>query len=231
MHLVSGQISFFLSILMLIVSAVVCMSALRRVKQGGLREGQVPLLGVGAGFVLLLQLIPLPLANSLGGHLCGALLLSMLLGPWAACLIIAAVVIVQQLFAQGSIITIGANIFTLGIVAGIGGYYILNFFKSLFPHTRRGFLTAAASASWCSLVFSVLTADLLLIMSGRGDIIEQFSLIKRAAYMGIGEAAITSGIVFLLLAARPDLVTAYCCGNEKDVCYEHHHHKHHHHPH
>ena len=204
-----------------------CGYALRRVRRD-LREGQVPLLGMGAVFIALLQLIPLPLADGLRGHLCGALLLAMLLGPWATCLIVAAVVLVQALFSQGGLISLGSNIFNLGVVAGVGGYFLLNLLKSLFPKTRRWFLAATALAAWISFVCALLAADLNLFLAGA--VLGQVNFLQRTVLLGLGEAMLTTSIIAILLAARPDLVLAYCCGGDKDVCYEeHHHHRTHHH--
>ncbi|MCJ7440339.1 MAG: energy-coupling factor ABC transporter permease, partial [Thermoanaerobaculaceae bacterium] len=65
---------------------------------------RVPLLGLAAAFVFAAQMINFPVAGGTSGHLIGAVLAAVLLGPSAAVIVISAVLIVQCLmFADGGI--------------------------------------------------------------------------------------------------------------------------------
>ena len=218
----------YLNLAAWLAGGIVLLYALRRVRRD-LRETAVPLLGAGALFLLLLQLLSFAVTPQLRAHLCGALLLAMLIGPWLSYLVLAVVMLVQALLlSQGSLLSLGSNVFNLGVVAGIGGYYLLIFCKSLFPHTRRGFLAATAIAAWGSLVAAMLAADFNLVLAGA--CLGQKAFLLKALLFGLAEALLTVSIIAAILAARPDMVLAYCCGSDKDSCYsEHHHHRTHHH--
>lgn len=77
-----------------------------------------PLMGVLGAFVFAAQMINFSLPGTgASGHLAGGLLLSLLLGPVAAFLVMVSILIVQALvFADGGLLALGANIFNLGML-------------------------------------------------------------------------------------------------------------------
>ena len=79
-------------------------------------ERKVPLMGVLGAFVFAAQMINFTIpATGSTGHLGGGMLLAILLGPYAAFLVIASVLVVQALFfADGGLLALGCNIFNLG---------------------------------------------------------------------------------------------------------------------
>lgn len=69
-----------------------------------LDDRQAPLLGVTAAFVFAAQTINFPVGAGTSGHLLGAALATVLLGPWLACLLFTVVLTTQSLlFADGGI--------------------------------------------------------------------------------------------------------------------------------
>src|SRR5512136_1061958 len=81
-------------------------------------ERNVPLMGVLGAFIFAAQMINFTIpATGSSGHLGGGLILSILLGPHAAFLTIASVLVVQALFfADGGLLALGCNIFNLGFI-------------------------------------------------------------------------------------------------------------------
>ena len=83
---------------------------------------RVPLLGLAAAFIFAAQMLNFPVAGGTSGHMIGAVLAAVLLSPSAAVIVLSAVLIVQCLvFADGGLSALGANIFNMGIVGGVGG--------------------------------------------------------------------------------------------------------------
>jgi len=82
-----------------------------------LDDRKVPLMGVLAAFIFAAQMINFTIpATGSSGHLGGGLILTILLGPYAAFLAIASVLVVQALFfADGGLLALGCNIFNLGV--------------------------------------------------------------------------------------------------------------------
>ena len=73
-------------------------------------------MGVLGAFIFAAQMINFTIpATGSSGHLGGGLILTILLGPYAAFLTIASVLMVQALFfADGGLLALGCNIFNLG---------------------------------------------------------------------------------------------------------------------
>ena len=77
----------------------------------------VPLMGVMAAFIFAAQMMNFPVAGGTSGHLLGGALAAALLGPWAAIIVMTAVVGLQGLlFQDGGLLVMGVNIFNMGIV-------------------------------------------------------------------------------------------------------------------
>ena len=82
-----------------------------------LDDSRIPLMGVMGAFIFAVQMINFTIPGTgSSGHLGGGLMLAILLGPHAAFLTMASVLIVQALFfADGGLLALGCNIFNLGI--------------------------------------------------------------------------------------------------------------------
>src|SRR5512145_1175588 len=82
-----------------------------------LDDHRVPLMGVLGAFVFAAQMINFAIPGTgSSGHLGGGLLLAILLGPCAAFLTIASVLVIQAFFfADGGLLALGTNIFNLGV--------------------------------------------------------------------------------------------------------------------
>src|SRR6185369_6797856 len=89
-----------------------------------LDDRKVPLMGVLGAFLFAAQMINFSIpATGSSGHLGGGVLLSILLGPYAALLTIASVLVVQALFfADGGLLALGCNIFNLGVFPAFIAY-------------------------------------------------------------------------------------------------------------
>jgi cobalt/nickel transport system permease protein len=180
--------------------------ALRRARLH-LPPRRVPLLGLAAAFVFAAQMINFPVAGGTSGHLIGAVLAAVLLGPSAAVIVISAVLIVQCLmFADGGISALGANIFNMAVVGGVGGwaiYYLVSrVVKGLF-----GRVLAAAFAAWCSTVLASVACAGELAVSGTARwVVALPAMAGIHMLVGIGEGLITALVLAAVARVRPELV-------------------------
>jgi cobalt/nickel transport system permease protein len=95
----------------------------KRAKDGA-DDRKIPLLGVMGAFVFAAQMINFPVGLGTSGHLLGGALLSIVLGPAAACVVMAAILAVQAfVFQDGGIVVLGANLFNMAL-AGVGAGYL-----------------------------------------------------------------------------------------------------------
>jgi cobalt/nickel transport system permease protein len=210
MHIPDGFLSHGMNATTFIISSGACAYGIKRVNRN-FGEKEVPLMGVTAAFIFAAQMLNFPIAGGTSGHFLGAVFSSVLLGPWAALLIMTIVLVVQCLgFADGGLTAIGSNIFNMGVIGALGGYTIFYILFALLQKSRKGFFFALAMASWLSIVMGASGAAIELALSGTSPLkITLPAMAGIHAIMGVGEAIITTAAISLILKTRPDLVACY----------------------
>jgi len=207
MHIPDG----FLNVATVATSCVVSAGGVGnavRVANKKLGEKQVPMMGVLAAFIFAAQMLNFPVAGGTSGHLIGAALAAILLGPWASVLIMSCVLIAQCLiFQDGGLLALGANIFNMGIVASFSGYYLYRLVISFLGNGRRGKLIGGFVGAWGSVFLASIVCAIELAVSGTSPI--RIVLPAMAGFhtlIGIGEGLITAAVLSLVLATRADLL-------------------------
>jgi cobalt/nickel transport system permease protein len=91
-------------------------------------ETRIPLLGVMGAFVFAAQMINFPVGAGTSGHLVGAALLSITLGPAPAAVVMAAILGIQAfVFQDGGVLALGANIVNMAFAGVFAGYLPYHF--------------------------------------------------------------------------------------------------------
>lgn len=172
------------------------------------REPAPPaLLGSLAAFVFAAQMINVPVAPGTSGHLVGATLLAMLVGPWAGAIVMAAVLLIQAVFFQdGGLTAFGANLLDMGFAAGLVGWAVAGAVARAAPGPR-GLAVGSMFGAFVGTLAAALLAALWLGASGLYPLggIVPLMLVTHAA-IGVLEAALTGAVMVTVLRWRPDLV-------------------------
>lgn len=207
MHIPDGFLSIGVSILMWIIIIPVVGFALRRVS-AELDERKVPLMGVLAAAIFAGQMLNFTVAGGTSGHLMGATIAAVLLGPWAAILVMTVVVGVQALiFQDGGLLVLGANIFNMAIIGVAVSYAVYRSFQWLARGKKWGIFAGGFIAAWLSIVIAALATALELAISGTSPAnIAVPAMGAIHALIGVGEGLITLGALAFIYASRPDLV-------------------------
>jgi len=181
--------------------------ALRAVRRH-LPPRRVPLIGLTAAFVFAAQMLNFPVAAGTSGHLIGAALATVLLGPAAAVVAMTAVLLLQSLmFADGGITALGANVLNLAVIAPLVAHGVYRVVRSAAGVGPQGTLLAAGVAAWCSTLAAALACAAQLAASGVvawGTVLAAMGGVHMV--IGLGEAVITMLIVAVVMRARPELV-------------------------
>lgn len=207
MHIPDGFLSVLTSVILWIVAIIAVGYSLRRVSRD-IGERQVPLMGVVAAAIFAGQMLNFTVAGGTSGHLMGAAVATILLGPWAAVLILTSVVSIQALiFQDGGLLVLGANIFNMAIVGVSVSYVVYNTVRRLAGGKRWGIFTGGFLAAWFSIVLAALATALELAISGTTPAnIAIPAMGGIHALIGIGEGLITVGVLAFIYAARRDLL-------------------------
>ena len=212
MHMADALISPAVGGTMWAVSAAAIANSSAKVRRE-LDDRTAPLMGVLGAFLFAAQMINFSIpATGSSGHLGGGLLLAILLGPHAAFLTIASVLVVQALFfADGGILAVGCNMFNMGFIPAFVVYPLI-YKQILGNHPNRSRMTLAIMASaiatlqlgpfcvvletWCSGISALPFATFLLLMQ------------PVHLAIGIVEGFVTVAIISFVQEARPDIVQA-----------------------
>jgi cobalt/nickel transport system permease protein len=209
MHIPDGFLSTPVAILMWIVAILGVGYALLRVNRD-LDERKVPMMGVMAAAIFAAQMLNFSVTGGTSGHLVGAALAAIVLGPYAAVLVMTCVVSTQALlFQDGGLLALGANIVNMALVGVVVGYAVYLTVRRLAGGERWAIFGAGFLSGWCSVVIASLVCSLQLAVSGTSPAnIAVPAMGGIHVLIGIGEGLITAGALALLYAARRDLLTA-----------------------
>lgn len=170
-------------------------------------EKRIPLIGMTAAFVFAAQMLNFPVAGGTSGHFVGGVFSCILLGPWTGFLAMSLVIIVQALlFQDGGITTLGANLFNMGLIGSVGGFYLYGLFRLLIwgDRTRP---VAYALASWTSVMLAATFASLELAVSGTISLkVVLPAMLSAHAIIGVGEALITTAALMAIWRMRPEIM-------------------------
>ncbi|MDP3184947.1 MAG: energy-coupling factor ABC transporter permease, partial [Anaerolineales bacterium] len=166
MHIPDGFLSTLVSVVFWVVSVIAVAYALRRVGKD-LGERQVPLMGVLAAAIFAGQMLNFTVAGGTSGHLLGAALATILLGPWAAVIVLTTVVGIQALiFQDGGLLALGANLFNMAVVGVTVAYFVYTSVQKLARGKPWGIFAGGFAAAWLSVVIASLACALQLALSG-----------------------------------------------------------------
>ena len=177
-----------------------------------LDDRKVPLMGVMGAFIFAVQMINFSIPGTgSSGHLGGGLLLAILLGPHAAFLTMASVLIVQALFfADGGLLALGCNTFNLGIFPCFVAYpFIYRQIVGRKVAGRGRIVAASIVAAVIGLQFGSFAVVLQTVLSGVAELtLPAFSLLMQPIHLAIGlvEGLATATVVIFLANARPDIL-------------------------
>src|SRR5512136_1663173 len=153
MHIPDGFLTLVVSLICWIITISLLAIAIRRTNKS-LGERQVPLMGIMAAFIFAAQMINFPVAGGTSGHLLGGALAAILLGPWAAMLVMTGVIALQGLlFQDGGLLVMGANIFNMGLLTAIIGYGL---YRGAVGRGRTTRLWIGGVAAWLSVMAAAL---------------------------------------------------------------------------
>lgn len=207
MHTPDGFLSITVSIIFWVISVFFIGLALQRVKRD-LGERDVPTMGVLAAAIFAGQMLNFAVAGGTSGHLLGAAIAVVLLGPWAAVLIMTCVVAIQALiFQDGGLLALGANLFNMAVIGPLVAWFVYSTIRRFTGDRRWGILAGSAVAAWGSIFIASLSCALQLSLSGTSPAnIAIPAMAGIHALIGLGEALITLGAIGLVMAARPALL-------------------------
>lgn len=179
---------------------------------------KIPVMGVMGAFVFATQMINFAIPGTgSSGHLCGGMLLSALLGPYAGFLTMIGVLLIQcLLFADGGLLALGCNIWNMAFYGCFIGSLLI--WKPIMKNGMSKTKIAAASIIGCVLTLQLgaFSVSLETMASGITELpFATFVATMQPIHLAIGfiEGLITATVLVFVYEARPELLF---CNSESE---------------
>lgn len=210
MHMADALISPATGGIMLAAAAGTAAYSIKKIRNE-LDEKKIPLMGVMGAFVFAAQMINFSIPGTgSSGHLGGGLLLSVLLGPYAAFLVMSSILLIQALFfGDGGLLAYGCNVVNLGFFTSFVAYpYIYKMIvkKGL---TQGRIFSASIFSAIVALQLGSLSVVLQTVLSGKTELpFTTFLLLMQPVHLAISivEGLVTAAVVVFIWKARPEIL-------------------------
>ena len=174
-------------------------------------DRMIPLMGVLGSFIFAAQMINFTIPGTgSSGHIGGGMILAILLGPYAAFLVMASVLTVQALFfADGGLLALGCNIWNLGLYPCFIAYPLLYRPLAGDGSDPKRNLTAALVGAVAGLQMGAFSVVLETVLSGKTELpVGAFAMLMLTIHLAIGvaEGLVTAGVVKYVRSVRPELL-------------------------
>lgn len=179
------------------------------------RDDIIPLMGVMGAFVFAAQMINFSIPGTgSSGHVIGGILLSAVLGPWAAFITLCSVLIIQCLvFADGGLLALGCNILNMAATSCLIAYPLIYRPIAGTTVTPWRITLASVAASIVALDIGAAGVTLETELSGITALpTSTFLAFMLPIHLAIGaiEGAATAAVLCFLAKYRPETLCGYC---------------------
>ncbi len=181
---------------------------------------KVPVMGVMGAFVFAAQMINFTIPGTgSSGHLCGGMMLSALLGPYAGFLTMIGVLLIQcLLFADGGLLALGCNIWNMAFYGCFIGALLI--WKPMMSRGMNKAKIMGASVLGCILTLQLgaFSVTLETLASGVSELpFLTFLAAMQPIHLAIGlvEGLITGAVLSFVHEARPELLFCSKSGAEE----------------
>lgn len=210
MHMADALVAPAVAGTMYACSAVAAAYSVKKVRLDA-EPRKVPVMGIMGAFVFAAQMINFTIPGTgSSGHLCGGMLLSALLGPYAGFLAMIGVLAIQcLLFADGGLLALGCNVWNMAFYGCFLGALLI--WKPMMKRGMSKTKITAASILGCVLTLQLGAFSVALETLASGITELPFAVFvgtMQPIHLAIGlvEGLITAAVLVFVYEARPELL-------------------------
>lgn len=218
MHMADALVSVPVAATMAAASVGAAVYAVKKIRKED-DPKKIPLMGVMGAFVFAAQMINFTIPGTgSSGHMTGSVLLSAVLGPEAGFVSMIAVLLIQcLLFADGGLLALGCNIWSMAFYGCLLAYPLI--FRPLTRKMTRGRIIGASLLSCVvSLQLGAFSVTLETLASGVTELpFSYFVMAMQPIHLAIGvvEGAVTAAVLCFLYEMKPDILEAGAAGRAR----------------
>lgn len=210
MHMADALVAPVVGGTMYVASAAAAAYSIKKLKDEGDTK-KLPVMGVMGAFVFATQMINFTIPGTgSSGHLCGGMLLSAIVGPYAAFITMIGVLLVQcLLFADGGILALGCNVWNMAFYGCFLGALLI-----WRPIMRKGasrvkIILASILGCVLTLQCGAFSVTLETLASGITELpFSVFVATMQPIHLAIGfvEGLITAAVLVFIYEVRPEML-------------------------
>ena len=172
---------------------------------------KIPVMGVMGAFVFAAQMINFTIPGTgSSGHLCGGMLLTAVLGPWAGFLTMVGILLIQCLmFADGGLLALGCNIWNMAFYGCFVGGLLSGKPGLQGGVTKKKITAASVAACIITLQMGAFSVTLQTLASGVTQLpFSVFAGVMQPIHLAIGlvEGIVTAAVLGFVYEARPEML-------------------------
>ena len=210
MHMADALVSATVAGTMYALSAGTAAYSVKKIRLEN-DDKKIPVMGVMGAFIFAAQMINFTIPGTgSSGHLCGGMLLTALLGPYAAFLTLISVLLIQCLFfADGGLLAFGCNVWNMAFYGCFLGYFLV--WKPIIKNgiSKTRIIAASILGSVISLQFGAFSVSVETKVSGITELpFMTFVKTMQPIHLAIGlvEGLITAAVLVFIYESRPEML-------------------------
>lgn len=210
MHMADGLISVNVGFVFLILIIAMMGYSLKKMSETK-DEKKIPMMAVMGAFIFAAQMINFTIPGTgSSGHICGAILLCLIIGQYPAFLSICCVLIIQCFFfGDGGMLALGCNIFNMGLIPCFLAYPLIT--KKILSSGINKKTIALGSMLGCVIGLELGALGVVLETTMSGITALPFStfailMLPIHAIIGLIEGLITSAVGLYVYKNTPDIL-------------------------
>jgi cobalt/nickel transport system permease protein len=209
LHIPDGFLTISVIIPTFIITIVFWAISVKKIK---LTEKQVPIMGLLTALFFAAMMMNYPIIGGTTAHLLGGAALGLILGPFAGCISVTIILVLQAfLFGDGGLTALGANTLNMGII----GIFVPCI---IFLAMNKAFKIKSTTALYATIFISAFFSDVTAAVSagielGLSQPVFQYGLSVAVPAMainhsifGVAEGIVTVILIATLLKLRPDVL-------------------------
>lgn len=210
MHMADSLLSPAVAGTMYVASGVMAAYSIYKLRKEEDLKRKIPIMGVMGAFVFATQMVNFTIPGTgSSGHLCGGVLLSSILGPYASFLSMIGVLLIQCLFfADGGILALGANVWNMAFYGCFIGSLIWKLFMKK-EINKKKIICASILCSILTLQMGAFSVAVETFLSGVTELpFGTFVGVMQPIHLLIGliEGLITASVLCFVYEARTEIL-------------------------
>jgi cobalt/nickel transport system permease protein len=209
MHIPDGYLTLYVIVPTFIITIIFWIISFKKIK---ITDRQVPIMGLLTALFFAAMMMNYPIFGGTTAHLLGGASIGLILGPFAGCISVTIILVLQALlFGDGGLTTLGANVLNMGII----GVFVPCL---IFLAANKAFKLKTGASLYATIFISAFVGDVLAAISAGTELglstptfqyglsIAIPAMAINHSVIGVAEGIVTVILIGALLNLRPDVL-------------------------